>query len=108
MVNPPPMPPPPPHTPRDPPPPPSYVASIAQKKADDRATAKSNAVPTVRGHVHTNAEIRLAHHPDGSLPAVLATPIDLSSLSNYRDNHETPANPLNHPLWGIFVPVRAG
>ena len=53
MVNPPPMPPPPPYTPRDPPLPPSYVASIVQKKADDRATAKSNAVPTVRGHVRT-------------------------------------------------------
>ena len=51
MANSPPMPPPPPHTPRDPPPPPSYLASIAQKKANDHASAKSNAVHAVGGHV---------------------------------------------------------
>ena len=93
MVNPPPMPPPLPYTPTEPPPPPSYAASVAQKKADIHASAKSNAVHTVGGHARTNAEIRMAHHPDGSLPAVLAAPIALFSSSNYRDNHRTPANP---------------
>ena len=59
MANSPPMLPPPPHPPLDPPPPPSYRVAIAQKKANHHATAKSNGVHTVGGHVRTNAEKRM-------------------------------------------------
>ena len=79
MTKPPPREPPPPYTPRDPPPPPSYSAAVEQKKANAGATY------TGGGHDRTNAEIMRVHHPDGSLPAVLAAPIDLFFSKTYDD-----------------------
>ena len=85
MANFPPMPTPASHTPRNPPPPPSYLVAVAQQEAIDRVTAKSNAAHTGGGCVHTISKIKLAHHPDESLPTVLAAPIHRFSSTIYHD-----------------------